>query len=76
MARAYQAACTPDFFVYDANMKLAYRGQLDDSRPGNNTPVSGFSIRHALDCLLENRPVRGKQVPSLGCNIKWKVDAY
>lgn len=73
VAKAYKAACTPDFFIYDANMKLAYRGQFDDSRPGNQIPVSGLSVRHAIDCLLGNRPVNGIQVPSLGCNIKWKV---
>jgi len=74
VAKAYQAACTPDFFVYSREMVLAYRGQLDDSRPGNAIPVSGLSIRHALDCLLAGRPVSGVQVPSLGCNIKWKPE--
>lgn len=72
VARAYQAACTPDFFVFDKNMMLAYRGQLDDSRPGNKIKVNGNSIRMALDCLLANKPVPDHQIPSIGCNIKWK----
>lgn len=72
VARAYQAACTPDFFVFDKNMMLAYRGQFDDSRPGNNIKVSGNSIRMALDCLLADKPVPDTQKPSIGCNIKWK----
>ncbi|MCE3044892.1 MULTISPECIES: thioredoxin family protein [Legionella] len=72
VAKAYQAACTPDFFIYDANLTLVYRGQLDDSRPGNQIPVSGISIRNALDCLLNALPVSTEQKPSLGCNIKWK----
>lgn len=71
VAKAYQAACTPDFFVFDKNMLLAYRGQFDDSRPGNNIKVSGNSIRGALDALLNNEPVPGEQRPSIGCNIKW-----
>ena len=72
VAKAYQAACTPDFFVYSGDLSLVYRGQLDNSRPGNNIPVTGSSIRHALDCLLAGEPVSGDQIPSLGCNIKWK----
>lgn len=71
-AKAYDAACTPDFFIYDKNLLLAYRGQLDDSRPGNELPVTGNDIRHALDCLISNEPVPEKQRPSIGCNIKWK----
>jgi thiol-disulfide isomerase/thioredoxin len=71
VARAYQAACTPDFFVFDDNNALVYRGQLDDSRPGNDITVSGESIRTALDCLLAGKPVSENQKPSLGCNIKW-----
>lgn len=71
-ARAYQAACTPDFFVFDKNLKLAYRGQLDDSRPGNDIPVTGMDIREALESILAGRPVAGLQKPSIGCNIKWK----
>jgi len=72
VARNYQAVCTPDFFVYDKELKLVYRGQLDDSRPGNGVPVSGKDIRDALDCILLNKPVAWMQKPSIGCNIKWK----
>ena len=72
VARAYQAACTPDFYVYDEKMSLAYRGQFDDSRPGNAIAVTGDSIRAALDALLTGNPVNSVQKPSLGCNIKWK----
>ena len=71
-AKAYDAACTPDFFIYDKNMQLVYRGQLDDSRPGNEIPVTGKDIRHALDCLLSNKEVSSEQRASIGCNIKWK----
>lgn len=73
VAKAYDAACTPDFFIFDQDMKCAYRGQLDGSRPGNEVPVTGEDIRAALDDLLADRPVEGVQKPSLGCNIKWKV---
>lgn len=72
IAKAYHAACTPDFFVFNDSLSLIYRGQLDDSRPGNNIPVTGDSIRFALNCLLESRPPNLEQRPSLGCNIKWK----
>ncbi len=72
VAKAYSAACTPDFFVFDANRTLVYRGQLDDSRPGNGKPVTGRDLRDAMDAVLANRPVRADQRPSLGCNIKWK----
>lgn len=72
VARAYQAACTPDFYVFDQELLLVYRGQLDDSRPGNGIPVTGASIRGALDCLLTSQPIDPNQKPSLGCNIKWK----
>ncbi len=72
VARAYGAACTPDFFLFDADLRLAYRGQLDDSRPGNGVPVTGRDLRAALDAALDGRPVPGEQRPSLGCNIKWK----
>ncbi len=72
VARAYQAACTPDFFVFDRDRKLAYRGQLDGSRPGNGVLVTGKDLRAALDAVLEGRPVVGDQRPSMGCNIKWK----
>lgn len=71
-AKAYDAACTPDFFIYDKNLKLVYRGQLDDSRPGNEIPVTGKDIRRALDCLINDQPVPEFQRPSIGCNIKWK----
>ena len=72
VAKEYDAACTPDFFIYNKDLKLAYRGQLDDSRPGNEIPVTGKDIRHALDCLINNEPVPEFQRPSIGCNIKWK----
>ncbi len=71
-ARAYGAACTPDFYVFDADHRLAYRGQLDESRPGNGIPVDGSDIRQALDNLLAGQPVAESQKPSIGCNIKWK----
>jgi peroxiredoxin len=72
VARAYRAACTPDFYLFDAGRKLVYRGQLDDSRPGNRVSVTGKDLRAALDALLAGRPVPGAQRPSLGCNIKWR----
>jgi peroxiredoxin len=72
VARAYQAACTPDFYVFDRNRSLAYRGQMDGSRPGNPVPVTGADLRAALDAVLSGRPVPADQKPSLGCNIKWK----
>lgn len=72
VARAYDAACTPDFYIFDVLMKLVYRGQLDDSRPGNNIPLSGKDIRLALDELYIGREVPPQQRPSIGCNIKWK----
>jgi len=72
-AKAYTAACTPDFFLYDDRRKLVYRGQLDDSRPGNNIPVTGRDLRAALDAVLAGNPVSSQQKPSLGCNIKWKT---
>ena len=62
----------PDFFIYDKDLKLVYRGQLDDSRPGNEIPVTGKDIRHALDCLINDQPLPELQRPSIGCNIKWK----
>ncbi|NES22933.1 MAG: thioredoxin family protein [Symploca sp. SIO3E6] len=71
-AQAYTAACTPDFFLFDANQQLAYRGQLDDSRPGNNEPVNGKDLRAAIDALLASQTVNPDQKPSIGCNIKWK----
>ena len=72
VARAYDAACTPDFFLFDGNLKLAYRGQLDDSRPGSNVPVTGKDLRNAMNAVLAGEPVHPVQKPSLGCNIKWK----
>jgi len=72
IAKAYDAACTPDFFIYDKELRLVYRGQLDDSRPGNEVPVTGKDIRYALDCLIKNVPIPKEQRPSIGCNIKWK----
>lgn len=72
VARKYRAACTPDVFLFDADKQLVYRGQLDDSRPGNDRPVNGRDIRDALDAVLKDQPVPSNQVPSIGCNIKWK----
>ena len=72
VAKAYDAACTPDFYIFDGDLKLMYRGQLDSSRPSNNIPVTGHDMRKALDAILENRPVDPNQRPSIGCNIKWK----
>ena len=72
VAHAYDAACTPDFFVFDAGMKLVYRGRLDDSRPKNDNPLTGKDLRAALDAVLEGRQVSEVQYPSGGCNIKWK----
>lgn len=72
VAQAYRAACTPDFFLFDAQRRLVYRGQFDDSRPGNNVPVTGRDLREAIDAVLAHRQVNSDQKPSLGCNIKWK----
>lgn len=72
-ARAFTAACTPDFFLFDAQRELAYRGQLDSSRPGNNIPVTGHDMRAALDAVLAGKPAPADQKPSIGCNIKWKA---
>ena len=71
-AKAYRAACTPDFFVYDRTHRLVYRGQLDDSRPKNDLPVTGRDLRAALDAVLAGKPAPEPQRPSIGCNIKWK----
>lgn len=71
VAKAYRAACTPDFFLFDGQRRLVYRGQLDRSRPGMNIPVTGADLRAALDAVLEGRPVSAEQMPSAGCNIKW-----
>ena len=72
VAGTYCAACTPDFFVFDSNRELAYRGRLDDSRPGSDVAVTGKDLRAALEAVLAGRPVDGEQYPSMGCNIKWK----
>lgn len=72
VAKAYDAACTPDFYIFDADLKLVYRGQLDDSRPSNNKPLTGSDIRIALDALLNGTAISPRQKPSIGCNIKWK----
>lgn len=72
VAKAYDAACTPDFYVFDNSLSLVYRGQLDDSRPGNGKPVTGNDLKHALDCLLNDKTNENTQKPSIGCNIKWK----
>lgn len=72
VAKAYTAACTPDFFLFDRDYKLVYRGQLDDSRPGNNLPVTGQDLRLAIDQVLAEQTIDFEQKPSIGCNIKWK----
>ncbi len=72
VAKAYKAACTPDFFLFDGDMKLVYRGQFDDSRPGNGKPITGADLRAACDQVLAGSPVPEDQTPSIGCNIKWK----
>ncbi|MEE8155868.1 MAG: thioredoxin family protein [Phycisphaerales bacterium] len=72
VAKAYRAACTPDFFVFDADRQLVYRGQMDDSRPSLDLPVSGADLRAALNAVLDGRTVTTEQKPSVGCNIKWK----
>ena len=72
VAKAYEAACTPDFYLFDNSLRLAYRGQLDDSRPGNGIPSTGLDLSNAFDALLNNKPIDPVQKPSIGCNIKWK----
>jgi peroxiredoxin len=72
VAKAYRAACTPDFYLFDKNHQLVYRGQFDDSRRGNNLPVTGKDMREAFDAVLAGKPVTANQKPSIGCNIKWK----
>jgi thiol-disulfide isomerase/thioredoxin len=72
VAKSYDAACTPDFFVFDAELKCIYRGQLDDSRPSNGKPVTGKDIRNALDAIIAGKETPKDQKPSIGCNIKWK----
>ena len=72
IAKAYDAACTPDFYIFDKEMKCVYRGQLDDSRPGNGKPLNGRDIRLALEAIIKGAQVNERQIPSIGCNIKWK----
>lgn len=72
VAKAYDAACTPDFYVFDADLKSTYHGQLDDSRPGNGKPNTGLDLRQAIDAVLSNKTPIENQKPSIGCNIKWK----
>lgn len=76
VARAYNAACTPDFYLFDANLKLVYRGQLDDSRPGNGLPLNGKDLRNAMDALLNETEINPVQKPSIGCNIKWVDNSH
>jgi peroxiredoxin len=73
VARAYKAACTPDPYLFDADLRLVYRGQYDESRPGNGIPVTGKDVRAAIDAVLAGKPVPTEQKPSIGCNIKWKA---
>ena len=75
VAKAYHAACTPDLFLFDKHHKLVYRGQFDNSRPGNGVPVTGNDLRAALDAVLAGKPISPHQVPSVGCNIKWKEES-
>jgi peroxiredoxin len=72
VAKAYRAACTPDFFLFDAKRRLVYRGRMDDARPGNDLPVTGAELRAAIDALLASKPISADQKSSVGCNIKWK----
>ncbi len=72
IAKAYHAACTPDFFLFDKERRLVYRGQMDDSRPGSEVPVTGVDLIRAMDAVLAGKGIRGDQKPSMGCNIKWK----
>ncbi|MFV1447685.1 thioredoxin family protein [Maribacter sp. HS] len=72
VAKAYDAACTPDFFLFDNELKLVYRGQLDDSRPGNGSPLTGIDLRNAMENLIHGKEISAIQKPSIGCNIKWK----
>ncbi len=73
VAKAYDAACTPDFYLLDRNDTLVYRGRYDASRPGNNTSTNGEDLQQAIDSMLKKHPISEKQYPSIGCNIKWKV---
>jgi thiol-disulfide isomerase/thioredoxin len=73
VAKSYRAACTPDLYVFDEQRELVYRGQFDNSRPGNGEPVTGKDLKNALDAIIENRELSSVQKPSMGCNIKWKA---
>lgn len=73
VAKAYKAACTPDFFFFNKDLKLVYRGQLDDSRPSNDMPITGKDLKNAMDALLANASISDDQKPSIGCNIKWRA---
>lgn len=73
VAKAYDAACTPDIYLFNSKLELVYRGQLDDSRPENGVPLTGEDLRHAMDCVLQKKANTRPQKPSIGCNIKWKV---
>ena len=72
IAKAYNAACTPEFYLFNSDLKLTYRGQLDESRPANGLPVDGSDLRHAVNCLIKNKENKRTQKPSIGCSIKWK----
>ncbi len=72
VAKAYRAACTPEFYLFDQDRHLAYHGQLDDSRPGNHKPITGRDLRTAIQAVLSGKPIEGNQRPSIGCSIKWK----
>jgi hypothetical protein len=72
VAKAYRAACTPEFYLFDQDRHLAYHGQLDDSRPGNHKPITGRDLRTAIQAVLSGKPIDGNQRPSIGCSIKWK----
>ena len=74
VAKAYDAACTPDFYLFDDEMELVYRGQLDDSRPGNGIPLTGADLKNAMEAVLQGKEISTDQKPSLGCNIKWKAN--
>jgi thiol-disulfide isomerase/thioredoxin len=76
VAKAYQAACTPDFYLFDTELACVYRGRLDAATPSNTVPLTGGELRHALDCLLQGVSDQQEQIPSIGCNIKWKVDSF
>jgi len=76
VAKNYNAACTPDFYLFDSDLKLVYRGQLDDSRPGNGISVTGTDLRNAMDAILSGKEINPEQKPSIGCNIKWAANHH